>query len=457
MTPIALSHSCVGDSYILTTKSGDTRLRPTDILIMAKNKSHSDDRTAAKSRLVSHVLALALGITLLSMASKAYFAGYVAFFDPLALICGASFATMLALVRRGGRADQIVAAMCIISCFALPVGYFRTGGIESPVLVFYPMVPLVVIFFFGIKPGWWCAGSCVATLAICYFLEKTNMVPVVHFGSAETGPMTLGYITVAMIFVTRLAAMIELSEQAARQILSSQSQFAALGHMAGGMSHEINNPLTVIVGLVHVLRHRAAAGTLDPGDLARHFDRIEINCNRIAKIVTGLREFSRDTTADPLRAVPVKDIIDAVLILCSTRFEDAGIRLEIAIAAKLVVKCRGVQLQQVLFNLMNNAFDAVQPLTDKWVLLSAVEREGRVRITVTDSGAGISNAIRERIMQPFFSTKPVGAGTGLGLSVSKGLVESHDGELWVEHEARNTTFVVELPSVVDETQNKLVA
>ena len=110
-------------------------------------------------------------------------------------------------------------------------------------------------------------------------------------------------------------------------------------------------------------------------------------------------------------------------------------------------------MSQVLLNLLFNARDAVRDLKDKWVRLEVMNLSDFVEFSVTDSGTGISNAVRERIMQPFFTTKDVGQGTGLGLSISRGIVEAHGGRLYYDEKSQHTRFVFVIPKHRDVVKN----
>ncbi|MEK6579858.1 MAG: HAMP domain-containing sensor histidine kinase, partial [Bdellovibrionota bacterium] len=111
----------------------------------------------------------------------------------------------------------------------------------------------------------------------------------------------------------------------------------------------------------------------------------------------------------------------------------------------LAIQGRQTQLSQVLLNLFNNAYDAVQTLTDKWIKIKVADTDQWVEIWVTDSGPGISSEVVSKMFQPFFTTKGVGKGTGLGLSISKKIIETHGGTLNVEMESPNTCFRITLP------------
>jgi C4-dicarboxylate-specific signal transduction histidine kinase len=128
------------------------------------------------------------------------------------------------------------------------------------------------------------------------------------------------------------------------------------------------------------------------------------------------------------------------------RFKASGINLEIQVKGDSVVECRHVQVSQVIVNLLNNSFDAVQSLEQKWVRITLEEDSVLAIVRVTDSGPGIRDPqIVAKLMQPFFTTKEVGKGTGLGLSISKGLIESQGGRFYLNQTCPNTEFVIELP------------
>ena len=142
----------------------------------------------------------------------------------------------------------------------------------------------------------------------------------------------------------------------------------------------------------------------------------------------------------------MKSLVADALELCSSRFHYHRVRMKVsAIPEDLKIEARGVQIAQVLLNLLNNSFDAVEHLEDRWISIDVAETPDAVELSVTDSGKGVPAEIREKIMQPFFTTKEIGKGTGLGLSISKGIVDSHSGQFFLDAACANTRFVVRLP------------
>lgn len=227
--------------------------------------------------------------------------------------------------------------------------------------------------------------------------------------------------------------------------LIQNAKMAALGQMAGGIAHEINNPIGVIHGKARLLLKYIKAGRYNDAIGIEELEKIVLMADRAAKIVTGLRSFSRNAEKDPITPVNMDVMITNVLSLCGERFNHHQIKIEINSVPNLTLECRGVQLEQVVLNLLNNAHDAVVHLAEKWVRLDVAVIGGKIQISVTDSGKGLPPHIVEKLMQPFFTTKEVGKGTGLGLSISKGIIEDHHGHIRYDSLCPNTRFVIELP------------
>ena len=215
--------------------------------------------------------------------------------------------------------------------------------------------------------------------------------------------------------------------------------------MASGIAHEINNPLAIIKGKAYQILKRLENGEVNVDFLSKEVSKIEQNSLRIVKIIKGLRTFSRHGEADPFKGVSFKSILDDVLELCYERFKYQGVELKVSGDLSTEIRCQETQLAQVVLNLINNAHDAVVDTPKPWVHVHADNDGESLRITVTDSGPGISEEIAQKIMQPFFTTKEVGMGTGLGLSISKGIVEIHGGRLFLDRNCPNTRFVIDLP------------
>ncbi len=237
----------------------------------------------------------------------------------------------------------------------------------------------------------------------------------------------------------------DLNEQRAKAHYASR--LAALGEMAAGIAHEINNPLAIITSYSANIRILLASPEQHRESINSKLQMISTTCQRIAKIVSGLLDFSRDGQKDPFVPVSITKLLDTTLELCKERFYRNGIFLEVVITENEVsVMGRETQLSQVLINLLNNSFDAVSNLSEKWVRVDLELIHGKsVRIKITDSGKGIDQTVAEKIFSPFYTTKPVGQGTGLGLSVARSIVQDHGGRLEIDPQHNQTCFLIDLP------------
>lgn len=232
------------------------------------------------------------------------------------------------------------------------------------------------------------------------------------------------------------------------------AKLASLGEISAGVAHEINNPLSVILGHVVSIEKKLAAGQTSP-DLSRNLQKIKEMSERINRIIKGLTYFSRNAENDPSQNFSLKNMLQEVQILCGMKIKEHGIKFNSSVPNEdIIVSGMEVQVSQVLVNLIQNAIDAVKDSQNPVVELE-VKAEGAICcLSVTDNGPGIPQEIQQKIFQPFFTTKPVGKGTGLGLSIAHGIAKQHKGDLTVKSKIGYTVFEFTLPIVAIGTQNK---
>src|SRR5215467_9387352 len=242
-----------------------------------------------------------------------------------------------------------------------------------------------------------------------------------------------------------LAARVRQLQETQAQLVQA-GKLSAVGQLVSGVAHELNNPLSVVIGYGQLLK-----GKVLPPELRGPIDLIVAQGERMAKIVQGLLLFSRQRK--PERApVNLPSVIEQTVALRTTRLRLSGIRVISEHAPDLPPAEGDVhQLQQVFLNLLLNAEHAILAAgrgdTIRVRACARVDGERRwVVVEFEDNGPGISAEVMPRIFEPFFTTKKVGEGTGLGLSVSYGIVQQHGGRLTGESEPGRTVFTVELPT-----------
>ncbi|MCX6118599.1 MAG: MASE1 domain-containing protein [Proteobacteria bacterium] len=239
-----------------------------------------------------------------------------------------------------------------------------------------------------------------------------------------------------------------------RVVMISHAKMAALGEMSAGIGHEINNPLTILIAKLSLMKRRKEASQIPDRDIdLKELDKLETTVFRISKIVRGLKAFSGTSDQEPMSRVIISDLVNDSLDLCRDRLNEVIIDLRITAGENVLVSCRPYQIVQVLYNLLSNSCDAISGLDSPWIEVSYFVKGQSLFIRVTDCGNGIPSEVAEKMMQPFFTTKEVGKGTGLGLSISKGLMESHGGSLTYIGNAKNTTFELMIPLDRSEASN----
>jgi signal transduction histidine kinase/CheY-like chemotaxis protein len=230
--------------------------------------------------------------------------------------------------------------------------------------------------------------------------------------------------------------------------LVQAGKMSALGQLVSGVAHEINNPLSVIIGYGQLLLHRQV-----PEPFRRPIELMVGQAERMAKIVRNLLYFARQRRPERV-AVDLNQVIEQTLGLRQHQLVVSGITVETDLAPDLPAVTGDVQqLQQVFLNLLLNAEQAItgvgvglpRPRQGGRIVFRTERAGDRVRAHVIDDGPGIPPEVLPRVFEPFFTTKEVGAGTGLGLSVSYGIVEEHGGRLTVESQPGRTVFTLELP------------
>lgn len=228
--------------------------------------------------------------------------------------------------------------------------------------------------------------------------------------------------------------------------LAAASKFATLGEMAGGIAHEINTPLATMKVIIEIVRKFLLEKPPSIEVILEKLDLLETTIDRIASIIRNLRNFSRSGSGDPFREENLKDLLSETLSLCAEKLKKHQIHLIVQeFQEDLKVLCRGTQIGQVILNLLNNSFDAIENLPEKWIRIDICSKANLIQISITDSGPGIPPQIAQQLFQPFFTTKEASKGTGLGLGISRKIIDEHHGKIFYDPKSINTRFVIELP------------
>jgi signal transduction histidine kinase len=239
-----------------------------------------------------------------------------------------------------------------------------------------------------------------------------------------------------------------------RELVKSQEQlihsekFSAMGHMAGGLAHELNSPLAGLLPMIEKYRDNVEKDS----EGYNEFSHMLKACMHMAKIVKDFGSFSRESKGE-FSELNLNEVIEDTLSFSSARLKQRRIKIIKEYEDKLPnVMGDKTGLQQVVLNILTNSRDAMSEGDSLTIKTTACEEKRHVSMQFIDTGTGIESKIINKIFNPFFTTKRPGEGTGLGLSVSYGIITHHKGKIFVESEpGKGATFTIHLPALTSNS------
>lgn len=282
-------------------------------------------------------------------------------------------------------------------------------------------------------------------------LELTGFHPVLLPRSAVSPQAyatmrAMSVVIIWLVMTIHFSYFIRGRKKLEEQLISS-AKMVAMGRVAAGIAHEVNNPLQTIVYNAEKLQAAAESGTVDIKKVGESAAQINNVAMRIATIVKSLLALSRDASTYSTSEVELNEVVSSALDFCRSRFEGQNIKIDFNhdLDLHLRVNGRGPQLSEVVLNVLNNAFDAVHEDGEKWIKIELRKNKDLGEIAISNGGRVIDPRFHSRIFDPFFTTKPVGLGTGLGLSICQNILASHSGTIALDTSCPCTCFVIQLP------------
>lgn len=274
------------------------------------------------------------------------------------------------------------------------------------------------------------------------------------------------YRDLAVSLEQRVVEQVRTIEAAQRQLYQTE-KMASVGQLAAGVAHEINNPIGFVrsnittaqsyLNTIVTLLEKIKAGA-SPDELGKDYRALDLDfviedfqvllressagVGRVAVIVKDLKEFS-NVDASETDLADINERIGNVAGIIRRELDDPG-RLRLDLGSIPRIRCQPGHISQVVMSMLQNAVKAIANGGD--ILVRTVADAGMIRVIIRDSGAGMSEEVKNRIFDPFFTTRGVGQGTGLGLTVSRDIIQAHGGNIEVESApGKGATFTISLP------------
>jgi signal transduction histidine kinase len=261
---------------------------------------------------------------------------------------------------------------------------------------------------------------------------------------ADSYKETLSALTIAHKELQHAMQKLEVQQD----LMIQMEKQSALGTMAAGVAHEINTPLATIKLLGGHMKSLVAEKNQNKETLIKDIESIEKTINRISRITSNLRVFAKGIKREPFEIVLLKEVIANAISLCESNLIEQNIDLKYYnLIDKTYIECRPIEISTVIYSLIINSCEALKKVNNKWIKIEVQQSKNEINIKVIDSGNGIEERFQNKIFDPFFTTKEFGSGPGLGLSVSKSIVEEHRGTIVLLQEEEHTSFLLKLPKL----------
>lgn len=378
---------------------------------------------------------------------------------------------VLLWVRRGGNSD--VGGLLLTSALLVLLTYsnFCSGGFGDPNFSWLYVIPLLASLLVNARVGWLFTGVVLALALLFWFapqwgFEIPNYVPP-ELHQEQSLANRLSAIIAIGVILGALASqqkytrgllervnneltyeMNQRSDMQARMVRSERA--ASMGSLAAGMAHEINNPLTYVIGNLDLLRSRLPKALAGVSERAGAESRTMLSeaiegAYRVAGLVRDLKTFSH-TSEEEIEHIDIGKLLERAAKLVGNEIRHRA-KLEIECEPGLQVLANHGRILQVVINLLTNAAHSIDPgsAEKNMIRVSVREKKGRIELEVADTGSGIDPELTDRVFEPFFTTKAVGFGMGMGLSITRNVLQSMGGTIEILYSSpEGTAFIVTL-------------
>lgn len=340
----------------------------------------------------------------------------------------------------------VMPILLLALCLAI-LGGFQNGGMHSPIIVVLFLLPLASQFF-----GNTMLRNIMAILAIGIF-ASIRLAEVFHFSKpyaitdmdSSSNAHLIIYILLSLTSLG-LAIAYEHSRRATEQRLQQLARVASIGMVSGGFAHEMNTPLSVLMFASERLVNLTNTSNVNVEQLKNTVAKIESATGKIAKVVKAIRANALEDQKGSFERHSLQHVLNFALVFCEESLHANQIDLIVEGDPKLIhIECRPTQIAHVFTSLFSNSIEALRNRDPKWIRISTRSESDFVEIRFTDSGKGINADIQAKLFTPFYTTKDIGQGYGLGLANCASIVHLHHGHIYFDKSSPNTSFVIQLP------------
>lgn len=325
------------------------------------------------------------------------------------------------------------------------------GGINSAGLSWLTAIPIVCSIVLNMTSTLFWSLTTIGTVASLAFIPESLFLRLNEISSQQQNTFQVFVFFGAILICSVVSVLLERKRftfeeevRNLRQISFQQSKLSSLGELAAGISHEINNPLAIIKGLNQRM-DRKLKETPEYDHFEKDFLRVYATIDRIGKIVNSLKRMAKAESVT--ETCDLNTVLQDLKNISSEKSHVMGIELEIKVPHEPnMVIGDEVTIGQVLINLLNNSFDEIVESESPWVKIWLEKKDDTIKLYHMDSGTKIDPKIQDKIFDPFFTTKEIGKGTGIGLSISKSIMQGIEGDLTYLDQKENTTFLVTFKS-----------
>ncbi|MCB0355604.1 MAG: HAMP domain-containing histidine kinase [Bdellovibrionales bacterium] len=264
--------------------------------------------------------------------------------------------------------------------------------------------------------------------------------------------LTLSFVSLWWLIIRRFNLVQMQIKEKEQKELAQETELALLGEIAAGIGHDISNPLSIISGNLNLLKNNETQESNQ-----KYIERMEMALKTVRSMTMNLLSLARNSEKDQLTSENLFEIVNEAILFSEKRLQKSKLNaknnIQIVFDKKFEIVCHRQKLIQVLINLLHNAIDAIQGASSPWIRFDAELHKENYKICIVDSGNGIQKDIAHKIFNSQYTTKERGKGTGIGLSLSKKMIQSMGGDIYLDTKSINTKFVIQLPKTLVSYSN----